>query len=36
MAYKNFVLVCAGAGCEAGKGHEIHDALVREAEAATV
>ncbi|MGA2546200.1 MAG: NADH-quinone oxidoreductase subunit NuoF [Rectinemataceae bacterium] len=33
MAYKNFILVCAGTGCESNKGIEIFDALVREAEA---
>ena len=33
MAYKNFILVCAGTGCESNKGVEIHNALVREAEA---
>jgi (2Fe-2S) ferredoxin len=33
MAYKNFILVCAGAGCESNKGIEIYEALKREAEA---
>jgi NADH:ubiquinone oxidoreductase subunit F (NADH-binding)/(2Fe-2S) ferredoxin/ferredoxin-like protein FixX len=33
MAYKNFVLVCAGTGCESNKGIEIYEALQREAEA---
>jgi NADH:ubiquinone oxidoreductase subunit F (NADH-binding)/(2Fe-2S) ferredoxin len=33
MAYKNFVLVCAGTGCESNKGVEIYEALQREAEA---
>jgi NADH:ubiquinone oxidoreductase subunit F (NADH-binding)/(2Fe-2S) ferredoxin len=33
MAYKNFILVCAGTGCESNKGIEIFNALVREAEA---
>jgi NADH:ubiquinone oxidoreductase subunit F (NADH-binding)/(2Fe-2S) ferredoxin len=33
MAYKNFILVCAGTGCESNRGIEIYDALVREAEA---
>ena len=33
MAYKNFILVCAGTGCESNKGIEIYDALLREAEA---
>jgi NADH:ubiquinone oxidoreductase subunit F (NADH-binding)/(2Fe-2S) ferredoxin len=33
MAYKNFILVCAGTGCESNKGVEIYEALQREAEA---
>jgi NADH:ubiquinone oxidoreductase subunit F (NADH-binding)/(2Fe-2S) ferredoxin/NAD-dependent dihydropyrimidine dehydrogenase PreA subunit len=33
MAYKNFILVCAGTGCESNKGIEIYEALKREAEA---
>jgi NADH:ubiquinone oxidoreductase subunit F (NADH-binding)/(2Fe-2S) ferredoxin len=33
MAYKNFILVCAGTSCVSNKGREIFDALVREAEA---
>jgi NADH:ubiquinone oxidoreductase subunit F (NADH-binding)/(2Fe-2S) ferredoxin/NAD-dependent dihydropyrimidine dehydrogenase PreA subunit len=33
MAYKNFILVCAGTGCESNKGIEIYEALQREAEA---
>ena len=33
MAYKNFILVCAGTGCESNKSNEIYQALQREAEA---
>jgi NADH:ubiquinone oxidoreductase subunit F (NADH-binding)/(2Fe-2S) ferredoxin len=33
MAYKNFILVCAGTGCESSKAIEIYEALAREAEA---
>ena len=33
MAYKNFILVCAGSGCESEKSHGIYEALDREAEA---
>ncbi len=33
MAYKNFILVCAGSGCESEKSKGIYEALVREAEA---
>ena len=33
MAYKNFILVCAGTGCESNKSVEIYESLVREAEA---
>jgi NADH:ubiquinone oxidoreductase subunit F (NADH-binding)/(2Fe-2S) ferredoxin len=33
MAYKNFILVCAGTGCESNKGIEIYESLLREAEA---
>jgi NADH:ubiquinone oxidoreductase subunit F (NADH-binding)/(2Fe-2S) ferredoxin len=33
MAYKNFILVCAGTGCESSKAIEIYDTLKREAEA---
>jgi len=33
MAYKNFILVCAGTGCESNKGDEIFKALHHEAEA---
>jgi NADH:ubiquinone oxidoreductase subunit F (NADH-binding)/(2Fe-2S) ferredoxin/NAD-dependent dihydropyrimidine dehydrogenase PreA subunit len=32
MAYKNFILVCGGAGCESNRGDEIFKALHREAE----
>jgi NADH:ubiquinone oxidoreductase subunit F (NADH-binding)/(2Fe-2S) ferredoxin len=32
MAYKNFILTCAGTACESQKGIEIHDQLVAEAE----
>jgi NADH:ubiquinone oxidoreductase subunit F (NADH-binding)/(2Fe-2S) ferredoxin len=33
MAYKNFILVCAGTGCESSRAIEIYEALAREAEA---
>jgi NADH:ubiquinone oxidoreductase subunit F (NADH-binding)/(2Fe-2S) ferredoxin len=33
MAYKNFILVCAGTGCESSKAEELFKALHREAEA---
>ena len=33
MAYKNFILVCAGSGCESEKSKGVYEALVREAEA---
>ena len=33
MAYKNFILVCAGTGCESSKSVEIYESLQREAEA---
>ena len=33
MAYKNFILVCAGTGCESSGAIEIYEALLREAEA---
>jgi NADH-quinone oxidoreductase subunit F/NADP-reducing hydrogenase subunit HndC len=33
MAYKNFILVCGGTGCESNKGDEIYHALQREADA---
>jgi NADH-quinone oxidoreductase subunit F/NADP-reducing hydrogenase subunit HndC len=32
MAYKNFILTCAGTACESNKGNEIHDNLIAEAE----
>ena len=32
MAYKNFILVCGGTGCESNKGDEIYRALQKEAE----
>jgi NADH:ubiquinone oxidoreductase subunit F (NADH-binding)/(2Fe-2S) ferredoxin/NAD-dependent dihydropyrimidine dehydrogenase PreA subunit len=32
MAYKNYILVCGGAGCESGKSDEIFKSLHREAE----
>jgi NADH:ubiquinone oxidoreductase subunit F (NADH-binding)/(2Fe-2S) ferredoxin/NAD-dependent dihydropyrimidine dehydrogenase PreA subunit len=33
MAYKNFILVCAGTGCESSRATEIYESLQREAEA---
>lgn len=33
MAYKNFILVCGGTGCESAKADEIYKNLLREAEA---
>jgi NADH:ubiquinone oxidoreductase subunit F (NADH-binding)/(2Fe-2S) ferredoxin len=33
MAYKNFILVCGGTGCESSKADEIYKNLVAEAEA---
>ena len=33
MAYKNFILVCAGTGCESSRASAIFEALQREAEA---
>jgi NADH:ubiquinone oxidoreductase subunit F (NADH-binding)/(2Fe-2S) ferredoxin len=33
MAYKNFILVCGGTGCESSKADEIYKALAAEAEA---
>jgi NADH:ubiquinone oxidoreductase subunit F (NADH-binding)/(2Fe-2S) ferredoxin len=33
MAYKNFILVCAGTGCESSNAIGIYEALVHEAEA---
>ena len=33
MAYKHFVLVCGGTGCESNKGDEIYRNLIAEAEA---
>jgi NADH:ubiquinone oxidoreductase subunit F (NADH-binding)/(2Fe-2S) ferredoxin/NAD-dependent dihydropyrimidine dehydrogenase PreA subunit len=33
MAYKNFILVCAGTGCESSRASGIYEALQREAEA---
>jgi len=32
MAYKNFILVCAGTACESSKSTELYEALLREAE----
>ena len=32
MAYKNYILVCGGTGCESNKGDEIYHALQKEAE----
>ena len=32
MAYKNYILVCGGTGCESNKGDEIYKALQKEAE----
>ena len=32
MAYKNYILVCGGTGCESNKGDEIYQALQKEAE----
>jgi NADH:ubiquinone oxidoreductase subunit F (NADH-binding)/(2Fe-2S) ferredoxin len=32
MAYKNFILVCGGTGCESNKGDEIYRSLIEEAE----
>jgi NADH:ubiquinone oxidoreductase subunit F (NADH-binding)/(2Fe-2S) ferredoxin len=33
MAYKQYVLVCCGTGCESAKGRKLFDALVHEVEA---
>jgi len=33
MAYKNFILVCGGTGCESSRSEEIYKNLIREAEA---
>lgn len=33
MAYKNFILVCGGTGCESSRSDEIYKSLLREAEA---
>jgi len=33
MAYKNFILVCGGTGCESSRSDEIYKGLIREAEA---
>ncbi|MEN6500400.1 MAG: NADH-quinone oxidoreductase subunit NuoF [Rectinema sp.] len=33
MAYKNFILVCGGTGCESSRSDEIYKSLIREAEA---
>jgi len=33
MAYKNFILVCGGTGCESSKSDEIYKNLIKEAEA---
>jgi NADH:ubiquinone oxidoreductase subunit F (NADH-binding)/(2Fe-2S) ferredoxin/Pyruvate/2-oxoacid:ferredoxin oxidoreductase delta subunit len=32
MAYKNFILVCGGTGCESSRSEEIYKNLIREAE----
>ena len=32
MAYKNYILVCGGTGCESNKGDEIYKSLQKEAE----
>jgi len=32
MAYKHFILTCAGTGCESNKGDEIYRGLIEEAE----
>lgn len=33
MAYKNFILVCGGTGCESSRSEEIYKSLIKEAEA---
>jgi hypothetical protein len=30
MAYKNFILVCAGTACESSKSTELYEALLRD------
>jgi len=32
MAYKNFILVCGGTGCESSRSDEIYRNLIKEAE----
>ena len=33
MAFKNYILVCGGTGCESNKGDEIYKSLISECEA---
>ena len=34
MAYKNYILVCAGTACESNKGIALYEALEKEIQAA--
>jgi NADH:ubiquinone oxidoreductase subunit E len=36
MAYKNYILVCAGTACESNKGKALYEALEKEIKAAGV
>ena len=36
MAYRSFVLVCGGTGCESAKSDDIYNNLLKECEAAGI